>query len=145
MRFEHVELVAFGSFTQKTIDFAPGFTVVSGPNESGKTTVHAATYAALCGMRRGRGQPRQEDREFEEQHRPWSGEEWAVTGVISLQDGRRVELRHDLRGRVDARATDLVLGRDVSSEIISDGSPDGSRWLGLDRRSFLTTACVRQA
>ncbi|MEX2421269.1 MAG: hypothetical protein WD670_05560, partial [Actinomycetota bacterium] len=26
-----------------------------------------------------------------------------------------------------------------------DGSPDGSRFLGLDRRAFLATACVRQA
>ena len=28
---------------------------------------------------------------------------------------------------------------------MNDGAPDGSRWLGLDRGSFLSTACVRQA
>ena len=26
-----------------------------------------------------------------------------------------------------------------------EGSPDGSRWLGLDRRAFLATACINQA
>jgi len=56
-----------------------------------------------------------------------------------------VELRHDLDGRVDCSAQDAVLGRDYSQEIISEGAPDGARWLGLDRRSFLAIACVRQA
>ena len=39
----------------------------------------------------------------------------------------------------------MDLGRDYSKEIIYDGTPDGARWLGLDRKSFLSTACVRQA
>src|SRR5207245_1867395 len=64
---------------------------------------------------------------------------------IVLDDGRRVELRHDLDGRADCQATDLALGRDVSAEIIYEGAPDGSRWLGLDREAFLASACVRQA
>ena len=37
------------------------------------------------------------------------------------------------------------MGRDVSNEIMFEGTPDGSRFLGLDRRAFLSTACVRQA
>ena len=40
---------------------------------------------------------------------------------------------------------DADLGTDYSNEVIHDGAPDGSRWLGLDRRSFLATACIRQA
>ena len=63
--------------------------------------------------------------------------------MISLRSGRRVEIRHDLNGRVDCRATD-DFGRDVSAEIMNEGTPDASRWLGLDRRSFLSTACVGQ-
>lgn len=145
MRIESVRLRAFGPFRDREIEYAPGLTVVVGPNESGKSTIHAATYSALCGMRRGKGAARVEDREFAELHRPWQGKEWLVTGVVRLEDGRRIELRHDLDGKVDARATDLVLGRDVSDEIVFEGAPDGSRWLGLDRRSFRSTACVSQA
>ena len=37
-----------------------------------------------------------------------------------------------------------VAGRDYSSDIIYEAAPDGSRWLGLNRRTFLHTACVRQ-
>ncbi len=64
--------------------------------------------------------------------------------MVALEDGRCIELHQDLDGRVDCRARDVTLGRDCSTEIMFEGAPDGSRWLGLDRRSFLATACVRQ-
>lgn len=145
MRFESVTADAFGPFTRKTLTFSPAMTVIFGLNEAGKSSWHACLYAALCGMRRGRGQPRVEDRLFADLHRPWDGEEWRVRAMITLEDGRRIELRQELTGRVDCAAMDLAKATDVSAEIINDGAPDGSRWLGLDRRSFLATACVRQA
>ena len=40
---------------------------------------------------------------------------------------------------------DLGLGRSCADEItIGNDAPDGARWLGLDRRTFLAVACVRQ-
>src|SRR3712207_7110104 len=30
------------------------------------------------------------------------------------------------------------------SIVVSNDAPDGARWLGLDRRTFLAVACVRQ-
>ena len=147
MWFESVTADAFGPFRGEPLSFAPGMNIVHGPNEAGKSTWHAALYAGLCGMRRGRGAPRREDRAFEERHRPWDGDgDWVVGAVVSLADGRRVELRHDLANGVDSSAKDAdIAGRDYSNQIMHDGAPDGSVWLGLDRRSFLSTACVRQA
>ena len=146
MRFESVTAHVFGPIRAETLDLAPGMNVIHGPNEAGKSTWHAALYAGLCGVRRARGQPRREDREFAERHRPWDGEGWEVGAVITLGDGRRIELRHDLAGGVDSSARDAdIADRDYSNEIMNEGAPDGSRWLGLDRRSFLSTACVRQA
>ena len=147
MRFESVKAHAFGPFHERTLDLAPGMNVVYGPNEAGKSSWHAALYAGLCGMRRGKGQPLKNDREFAERHRPWdeSGP-WDVGALVVLAGGRRVELRHDLAGKVDCSAQDAELaGRDYTSEILYDGSPDGSVWLGLNRKSFLSTACIRQA
>ena len=145
MRFESVRAYAFGRLRDQTLDLAPGMNVIYGPNEAGKSTWHAALYAGLCGMRRARGRARSEDSAFQERHRPWDGEGWEVGATIALND-RRVVLRHDLDARVDSSAQDADLaGRDYSAEIMSDGAPDGARWLGLDRRSFLGTACVRQA
>ena len=145
MRFESVTAYAFGRLRSETLTLTPGMNVICGPNEAGKSTWHAAIYAALCGMRRGRGRARTEDTDFRARHKPWDGGGWEGGATIALKD-RRVILRHDLDGRVDSSAHDADLaGRDYSAEIMNDGAPDGSRWLGLDRNSFLSTACVRQA
>ncbi len=145
MRIEEIRIGSFGPFADRTLPLAPGMTIVFGPNEAGKTTWHAALYAALCGTRRVRGAMRTEDREFAQRHRPWGCDAWTVGAIIRLEDGRRVEMRQDLDGRVECQAIDLSLGHDLSAEIINEGTPDASRWLGLDRRTFPATACVRQA
>jgi DNA repair exonuclease SbcCD ATPase subunit len=144
VRFERVDARAFGPLSDETLEFGPGLTVVWGLNESGKSSWHAALYAALCGVRRGKGR-RKAGREFAERHQPWSGDGWKVGAVIVLDDSRRVHLDHDLEGRVECRAVDADTGRDLSGEIMEDGAPDGSRWLGFDRRTFPSIACVRQA
>ena len=144
MHIESIHAQAFGPFKDQRLEFSKGMTVIHGPNESGKSSWHAALYVGLCGIRRGAGL-RAEDREFRERHRPWAGESWQAAAVVKLADGRRVRLHHDLEGKIDCYALDEDLGRDYSSEIMSDGVPDGSGWLGLDRRTFLTTACIRQA
>ncbi|WP_419161388.1 AAA family ATPase [Candidatus Palauibacter sp.] len=146
MRFESVTAHKFGPFRDETLNFGPGMNVVYGRNEAGKSSWHAALYAGLCGLRRGKGAAPKAERHFAESHKPWGIDEWEVGATIELADGRRVELRHDLAGKVDSSALDTsVANRDYASEIIFDGAPDGSRWLGLNRRSFLSTACVRQA
>jgi uncharacterized protein YhaN len=145
MLIESVHGRAFGALLDRRLDLAPGMNVIWGPNEAGKSTWHAAIYAGLCGMRRSRGKPTSDDQRFAERHRPWDVDRWEVGSTIRLADGRRIELRHDLAGRVDSRASDADLGRDCSHEIIMDGAPDASRWLGLDRRSFAAIASVRQA
>ena len=145
MRIERVTADEFGPFCDRSLDLAPGFTIIFGPNEAGKSRWHMALYAGLCGVRRGKGQPTREEREFRDLNHPWGSDKWRVTAIVTLEDGRRIELRHDLEDKVDVRATDLDTGRDVSDEIMFEGAPDGSQWLGLDRKSFLAVACVRQA
>lgn len=145
MWIRQVTAHAFGPFKGETIDLAPGLTVVIGPNEAGKSSWHAAIYAGLCGMRRGRGRRHRDDELFASRHAPWNGGPWEVSSVVTLADGRTIEIRHDLAAQAASSARDLDLGRDVTNEIIHDGSPDGSVWLGLDRRAFSAVACVRQA
>lgn len=145
MRFERVNAFAFGPFNSESLDLAPGMNVIWGPNEAGKSRWHGAIFAALCGIKRGRGQADAATKQFRELYRPWDGDQWRVGLIVTLADGRRVEIQQELDGRVDCRASDAVTGADYSNEIIFEGSPDGSRWLGLDRRSFPAIACVRQA
>ena len=147
MRFESVRAHPFGPFDDRILTLTPGLNVVHGSNEAGKSTWHAALYAGLCGLRRRKGALSAEDKRFRDRHRPWDGSgEWAVSAVVTLENGRRVELHHDLARRVNSSAVDADLaGQDYAGGIMYDGAPDGSRWLGLNRKSFLGVACVRQA
>jgi exonuclease SbcC len=146
MRINKVTASAFGPLVaDETLTLAPGMTVIAGDNESAKSTWHAAVYAALCGIRRGKGATPKDERRFADLHRPWDDDRWVVSANITLDDGRTVEMYQDLAGKVDCRARDLGMGAtDISNEIMFEGSPDASRWLGLDRRSFAATAIVNQ-
>jgi recombinational DNA repair ATPase RecF len=94
MRIDRVRAIAFGPFKGADLELARGMTVVHGPNEAGKSSWHAAVYAALCGMRRGGGL-RKEDKAFAARHRPWDEEGWEVAAELTLDNGDRVELRQD--------------------------------------------------
>jgi DNA repair protein SbcC/Rad50 len=145
MRVERVVAHAFGPFQGETLELAPGMSVVAGPNEAGKSSWHAALRLALTGVRRGRGRTTSADLAVAERHRPWDlPERWEVEARVSLDDGRRIDIHQDLAGKVACRAVDVALGRDVSDEIL-DGTPDASRWLGLDRDAFAATVSVSQA
>jgi hypothetical protein len=145
MRIESVTAHAFGPLADETLAFAPGMTIIVGDNESAKTSWHAAIYSALCGRARRKGRATVEEQWFVDRHRPWDHRSWGVSGILHLDDGRRIEMRHDLAGNVDCSATDLQRARPVSDEIMENGAPDAAVWLGLDRRSFVATACIQQA
>ncbi|MFH1330987.1 MAG: AAA family ATPase [Actinomycetota bacterium] len=145
MRFRQVEAVAFGPLADQRLEFAPGMNVFGGPNESGKSSWQAAVYAALCGRRRGRGRAPEEEQEFEQLHKPWDGNRWEVRCLVEMDDGRRIELRHELNERVKCAAIDTTTGADLSASIMYDGAPDGSRLLGLNRQIMRPTLFVGQA
>ena len=147
MRYLRVTAIPFGPFCAESWELAPGMNVIHGPNEAGKSSLHSALYAGLCGIRRAQGPPTKEDREFAERHRPWNGEDgsWEVGALIALECGRRIELHHDLATRTGTAMDADIPRSDVSSQVVYDGAVDGSRWLGLNRRSFKAIACVRQA
>jgi exonuclease SbcC len=145
MRIQRVVARAFGPFVDRTLELAPGMTVVAGPNEAGKSSWHAALRLAITGLRRGKGPGTAAERALAERHRPWDQpERWEVEARLELDDGRSIDISQDLASKVACRAVDVALGRDVSDEIL-DGTPDAARWLGLDRDSFASTVAVNQA
>lgn len=147
MWFSRIHARAFGPIKDQGLPFCKGLNIVHGPNESGKSSWHAAIVAALCGLRRGAGRSKAE-REFDERHRPWdAGDDdlWFVQAGVRLDDGRHLEIDRDLADRrTDVRRADLG-GRAFLDLPMNDGSPDASMLLGLDRDTFPMTACVRQA
>jgi len=145
MWIERVIARAFGPLHDETLNLGEGMNVIGGPNEAGKTSWHAATRLALTGVRRGPGRTK-EVASVIDRHRPWdSPDQWEVEARLHLDDGRTIDISQDLAGKVACRARDVTLGDDVSNEIINDGTPDATRWLGLDRESYSAVAAVSQA
>lgn len=145
MWIERVIARAFGPLHDETLHLGEGMNVIGGPNEAGKTSWHAATRLALTGVRRGPGRTK-EVASVIDRHRPWdSPDQWEVEARLHLDDGRTVDISQDLAGKVACRARDVTLGDDLSNEIINDGTPDATRWLGLDRESFSAVVAVSQA
>ena len=143
MWVERVEAIGFGPLSGARLELAEGMTLVFGPNEAGKSSWHEALYAGVCGVRRSRGARSTFEKEFELRHRPWGGGPWQVRAVVGLAHGRRVELAQDLSARTGT-ARDYATGREVTSEILVEQTPDASWWLGLDRDAFKAVACVPQ-
>lgn len=143
MRLSRITAHAFGPLRGDQLELAPGLTVVWGLNEAGKSTWHSAVGLTVTGFRRARGRPTREEQVVIDRRRPWTGSHWRVEGLLNLDNGDELIVSWDLNSRV-ATVHD-VLGRERSNEWISDGACDLSRIVGLDRSSFMATACVRQS
>lgn len=87
MRIQKVTAHAFGPLMGETLEFADGLTVVIGDNESAKSSWHAAIFASLCGRRRGKGRPREDEQRFADLHKPWDSDDWLVSAEVVLDDG----------------------------------------------------------
>ncbi len=144
MHLERVRAEAFGALVDADLVLGPGLNVVVGPNESGKSTWHAACTAVLTGVRRGRGKRRADDERLARRHQPWEGERWAVSADVVTADGRRLDVRHDLVTRT-GEVRDAATGAALTGELQHDGATDPSLLVGLDRRALVATASVRQA
>jgi len=142
MKIRSVRAHPFGPVADDELSFGSGFTVVHGPNESGKSSWHAATTTALTGQRKGRA--RKAEKLFADRHRPWQHDGWAVSCVLDLDDGRSVRLLHNL-ARGTAKAIDDVTGANITDEFDNAGSVDAAQLIGLDRDTLPLVASVRQA
>ena len=89
MHVESVHLHGFGRLSGREFRFAPGLTIVHGPNEAGKSTLHAALSAALFGLT-GSGRRKRDDAARIERFRPWDGGRYAATADIV--SGGRIEM-----------------------------------------------------
>lgn len=153
MRFETVTAVSFGPFRGEHLRLAPAFTIVTGPNESGKTTWAAALYSSLAGRRRSRGRGTRDDAQFKAKHKPWSGSRWQVTTTIRTDDGTRLNITHDLVGgtsRILPTGTSRLLSRSELEHRFGLSSTDWddidvAELFGLSRGTLRATTFVPQA
>jgi hypothetical protein len=138
MRLVSVTAHAFRGLRSKTLTLGDGLNVVFGPNGSGKTTWHAAMYAALCGQppRPGKS-PRLTQAD---------GTPYTVDAVVALDRHRQVYLHQDLvnPSASTVRERGAPSPDDGLAEFRYDGGVDVMRHIDLDWRTFAATAWVEQ-
>ena len=69
MKIEKLEIRNFGKMQNRTLEFSDGIQLISGENESGKSTVHTFIRSMLFGMTRGRGRAAKND--VYSRYEPW--------------------------------------------------------------------------
>jgi uncharacterized protein YhaN len=145
MRVDRLTVSGFGKLAGRELELGPGLTVVHGPNESGKSTSHAALRASLFGLASGGRRSRDETAAIE-RHRPWSEPRYG--SVLELADaaGRRLRLEWDFdRSRFALR--DAATGADLTAEHGAGTDPRilARTLYGVDRDVYLRLGCVDQA
>ena len=141
MKIRRVKAADFGKLNG-SLELADGMTVVHGANEAGKTSWLQATFAGLCGRRRGTGRTK-EEAALAERFQPWNGRPWRAGALIALDDGTQIELDYDLN-EAEGTAEKTTTRQSVANDILYGGSPDGARFLGLNRHVLPSTILIGQ-
>jgi uncharacterized protein YhaN len=145
VRAERLSVAGFGKLADRELRFGPGLTIVHGPNESGKSTTHAALRASLFGLTAG-GRRTPSETAAIERHRPWAGAHYASMLELAAADGRRLRLEWDFdRCRFTLR--DAATGADLTADHGAGTDPRGlaQTLYGVDRDVYLRVGCVDQA
>jgi uncharacterized protein YhaN len=88
MRIDQIHLQNFGCFDDHVTSFQPGFNVIKGPNEAGKSTLHRAILMALL--------ERPSQKKATEPYKAWGEEKWYRLLIeYSLTGGDRYSLVKD--------------------------------------------------
>lgn len=81
MKIKRIHINHFGKLNNETLSFGDGIHVISGENESGKSTLHAFFRSMLFGIERGRGRAARTD--AYSRYQPWEGGSYG--GVLELE------------------------------------------------------------
>jgi len=147
VRFQRLTLLGFGRFQGATFDLAPGFNLLYGPNEAGKSTLQAFLLGMLYGFKKP-GQRRDYTPDLE-RYRPWSGGEYR--GVLEYElerTGQQIRVERVFEPSWEqVRIYDRVTGADLTAGFPMDRRKErlfAQEHLGLTAEMFRSTAWVGQ-
>ncbi len=143
MKINSVMLERFGAL-RGIFSLDPKITVVYGPNESGKSTLHTALRVALVGVDlASRGRMPKESEQVLRRFKPWRGRNFKVEADVELGSGRYRFVR-DLDQPDNAQVLDEVRGGVVTDQFRRGRTVDVSVMLGMSREAFLAISTVAQ-
>ncbi len=135
MIIRSVEIISFGKFRNKTIEFSDGFNIISGNNESGKSTVISFIYAMLYGFGDNRGK----GISLREKYTPWYGGVCEGKLHLKLSDGKNITV---YRKAGEVRKFDILKVYDSDTAEPFNTLPEDI--VGVSGETFLKTVCIKQ-
>ena len=140
MILERLEITGFGCLRDVPVDLHPRVTVITGRNESGKSTLLRAVRAALYGVDAG-GQGRPVDRSDWARYEPWTRGAYGLALTYVLDDGRRIRVARRLDTREQSVQVLELGGSELTDELRSGRAVTPGRFhLGIDEAVFCATA-----
>lgn len=117
MQISEVKIFNFGTLQNHTFEFKPGINVIYGPNEAGKSTLHAFLTAMLFGMEKNKGRAAAGD--MYTRYEPWHAPAY-YSGAMRFQVGGKPfylernfyhkEKKELLRNEADGEELSVVYG-----------------------------------
>ncbi len=139
MEILDLNLKGYGKFSNHKIAFTPGINVITGGNETGKTTIHSFICAMLFGLNRGRGRAASQD-EYQ-LRRPWDSPGNFLGSMRFSQDGKvyRIDRCFDHNGKP------LSLVNETDAQEFSDPQGKLDELLGgLSETAFVNSVYIPQ-
>jgi exonuclease SbcC len=140
MILERLEIIGFGCLHDVTTELHSRVTVITGRNESGKSTLLRAVRGALYGIDAG-GQGRAVDRSDWARYEPWTRGGYGLALTYKLDDGRRIRVARRLETREQSVQVLELGGSELTDELRSGRAVTPGRFhLGIDEAVFCATA-----
>ncbi|MGN0504941.1 MAG: ATP-binding protein [Lachnospiraceae bacterium] len=136
MQIEALWIEDFGKFHQKRMSFSPGLNIMTGANESGKTTTRRFIRAMFYGLERERGLRARSDDYTK--YFPWEYGRFQGSMVIRTEQGQYRIFRDFRTTEKTLRITELATGRELKEPekflkeagLISEEAYLNTLWVG---------------
>ncbi|MBN2006295.1 MAG: AAA family ATPase [Anaerolineae bacterium] len=148
MKFREIQLDGFGRLVNRTFTFAPGFNLIFGPNEAGKSTLQHAMLALLYGFFDA-SWVTSDKRALMAALKPWENNA-AYAGILSyaLDNGEQFQVSRTFGERPTTKLMTQPDGTDISEQFERSSYSRlffADVQLGMSKEVFENTCTVRQA
>ena len=135
MIIKRLEIISFGKFSNKVMEFSAGLNIIFGNNESGKSTVISFIYAMFYGFGDNRGKTLS----LREKYTPWSGDVCEGKITVLTDDEKKICI---YRKAGNVKKYDILRVYDADTGEEYQANPEDI--IGIGQDTFFKTICIKQ-